>query len=265
MRDVPVRARATLPWRAVRARTWPGGWILASQRSEVIVVDRALRTLSTDVLPGWTFDPRYLDVHHRDDGLVWTAEAKDRAITLAVQGREAQLDDPFGGSAVMLFAHPDPARVIVWIAAGQDGQAAFLATDRDGAIAVDELPPRDRLPPEFVPSGDAYLAAGDDRIEVRAWPSAEVVSTVWWPVDEDDDDDDPDQLAGDEVIALPGGYAAWSSREGRLMLVDLPGAQIVDELAVAPDFQYAVRRGDDVLTVHADRTLILTSARAWVP
>lgn len=291
MHAVPVRARAELPWRAFRARPWSGGWLVGSADRELAVLDRALGTIEIVALPRrpddfgampvtvadaaglrtdrWSVDGRFLALHHRDDGTLWSAEARGGAIVLAVRDaatgralREAPLADPFGGSAVMLGPARRAADVIAWVAAGQDGQAAFLVTERDGAIAFAELPPRDRLPPELLPAGDAYLSGGDDVLELRSFPRGDEIGEIPWPIDEDD----PDPiLAGSDVIALPGGYAAWSSAEAQLYLVDLAAMWVVDELDLGPGFQYAVRGGDAILSVHADRTLVVTSAEDWVP
>ena len=208
--------------------------------------------------------------------------ATDLAITL---------EDPYGAADVSLHDHPAPGTAVVWIAAGQDGQHSLLVTDEGLGWRHARVPPDNTLPPVFTSAGDTYLAATDDRLELRNWPAAEVLDDLRWGGGDDDDEpvdrsgDEPDQ-SGSHVDVLPGGYGCWSSGNGRLYLLDLTGLYVEDELTIeghplqpvsalyptlpdeqAPctDFDYAERGPDGlILTVHANVDLAVTRAIDWV-
>ena len=197
---------------------------------------------------------------------------------------EVRLDDPFGGAAVMLWRHPDPACVVASIAAGQDGQAAYLIRDDGGVVTAREVPPRDRLPPVFTATGDAYLSGDADALEHRAWPSGDVLGEAAWSWDDDVEVDDP---AGEDLQDLGGGFASWASEHGRLYAVDLARMERVDEIVIEGHpvvplaTRYPALAGDLtpcgdlrwsapgpvglIATVHGDATLAVSRVDDWRP
>jgi len=205
-------ATTELETRAYRARAWQGGWAIGSDGSEVTVADKALQVISRldvglkpediaitpdgslIVVASWqglsardirtscsTWSIRGKFVASRAaSNWIWAAESFDDEIELTLRDREtgeavrrATIEDPFGKSAVMLFAHPNERSMVVWVAAGQNGQASYLASDDGTDLRVAEIAPRDRLPPLFLPGGETYVIGGDDILEHRRWPSGE--------------------------------------------------------------------------------------------
>lgn len=184
----------------------------------------------------------------------------------------------------MFFPCAAAGRMVVWVAAGQDGQTAYLADDDGKMITTTEITPRDRLPPVFSPTGNAYLSAGDGRLEYLAWPSGDRIMHLSWPGAENEDDNDP---SGSTIQWLPGGFATWSSENGRIYLVDLTTMAIVDEIIVAghpvrtveelyptlvgdttpcSDFEYAEPGPEGlILSVHARTQLAATRIADWSP
>jgi hypothetical protein len=258
MRVIATTATAVLPPRVAFARAWDRGWVAATDHGAMVVLDATLTVAATIDAGGpvmdvsladalivadrqalRVFDPRtgalrwrvageHLACRHAGAWL-WTAErrASDALVAVAREPasgaviREFALDDPFGGADVMLFAHPEPGAVVAWIAAGQDGQVTYAVT----AAGHRELAPRDCLPPVFVASGETYLSLVDGALEHRRHAAGAVIAAAKWP----DDADGP----GDDVQAIPGGFASWASEYGRLQIVDLATMAFVDEVVIA--------------------------------
>lgn len=304
MREIPTTATAVLPPRVAFARAWDGGWVAATDHGAVVVLDATLAAAATidaggpvaDVsLAGAlivadrqalrAFDPRtgalrwriageYLACRHAGARL-WTAarRAPDALVVVArdpASGaviREIPLDDPFGESDVMLCAHPEPGAVVAWIAAGQDGQATYAVT----AAGLRELAPRDSLPPVFTNSGETYLSMVDGALEHRRTATGAVIAAATWP----DDADGP----GDDVQAIPGGFASWASEYGRVHIVDLATMVFVDEVVIAghphrpfaagdptpsTSFHYAVPGPAGlILSVHSGGALAASRSADW--
>jgi hypothetical protein len=198
---------------------------------------------------------------------------------------EVTVPDPFGGAMVMLCDHPDDDAVVLWVAAGQDGQQSWLLTGGT-TPAAELLPADDCRPALFTPDGQALVAADDERLALLAWPGGTERGVLTWA------DADPEAAADwsdgpGEVLLLPGGLAAWTSGNGRIRTVDLATASVVDEVCLAghpvgaiaevypslagdenpcADFEFAVPgAGGTVLSVHRRRTLVLSALADWVP
>ncbi|MBK9030817.1 MAG: hypothetical protein IPL61_05660 [Myxococcales bacterium] len=267
MRTIPTLATSTLPDRAVFARPWRDGWLVATERGLVLVLDRALSrrgqvargpavvdaTLAPDdVLI--SADPRALTAveiasgrvrwHHAGaylacrarGGRLWVAEHLGATIAISVRDRatgaplRALTVAASADDVLSLTDHPDPDRIVA-ARAGADERAAFLLTDAADGLTATALGPDDHHAPVFTPAGDAYLSAGADRLVYRAWPSDDELDLLAWS--DDDDDGAPDDRAGRDLQYLPGGYATWSSAHGRLYLLDLAALAVIDELVIA--------------------------------
>jgi hypothetical protein len=323
VRTVPALATTSIDTRAFFAQSWRGGWVIATQGRHVLVVGSMLETIrrvdvgstpkgvtmsSTGAMlvaslddsltafeilqgaPKWSVRGNFLACHAFVGG-VWGAEHCGSEIEIsmrddsggAVRGA-TRIVDPFGGSHVMFLAHPNDRSIVVWVAAGQDGQTAFLATRSGSAIHAVELPPRDRLPPIFLPDGSSYLSAGDEALERFRWPGAERVDAVAWPMLAGEDGD---EQSGSDVQLLPGGFATWCSNHGRIRIIDLETGRIVDELSIdghpvrtvedlypnlrgdrtpCSDFEYATPGpGGLMLTVHGSTQLVVSAITDWSP
>lgn len=334
MRVVPTVARATLPTRALRARGSEHGWLVLTATDAVVLdralvrrgavplpqgpapedatltptgdavvlaTDRALACVGLDGVERWRVRGRFHACQLVGDEL-WAISRVDRHhVELAAHDPATgkvdltlPLEDPRADASFVLCEHPLPHTVLVWVAAGQDGQHAVLVTNEGVGLKAFPVPPDDALPPAFTPAGDAYLAADADRLELRRWPSGEVLDELPWDDRDDDDDDDGscviagehDDPAGSHVDVLPGGFGCWASSNGRLYLLDLGELYVIDELTIeghplrpvrerfprlasdlspCTDFQFAVRGPDGlILSVHADVELRVTRAVDWV-
>lgn len=194
----------------------------------------------------------------------------------------AVLPDPFGGS--MLSLRPQPTGMVLWVAAGQDGQQSWLLTETDDGIQADRLPCDDCLPPLFEPGGRWFATAEEVLVRV-SWPEGRPLGELSF--------DDVDPAAGDngdshghDVVLLPGGHAVWSSLNGRLWVVDLDAMAVVGEVTLdghpvstvaelypslddpspCGDLVYAeALPGDRVASVHRGHTLVLSDAADWLP
>ena len=134
-----------------------GDLISISAGGEVILVSTAtLRPLKRleDSLEGCQFGK---------SGELWCIARLDEN-SVAVDLREpetwrvvarTEITDPFGNSFFKIHSHPDGEHVVIWAAAGQDGQCLFWAR-RDGSqIRVDRFIDLDATtPPSFSSSGD---------------------------------------------------------------------------------------------------------------
>lgn len=312
---VPVASR-TLDERAYFARAWARGWLVVSPSGKVTLLGTRLEVVgeldggakpedvsfegllvlaseqglrAVEVPSGverWRVDGPCMACRHGRAGL-WTGSNDAQTVTVALRDaatgarkRFVEIPDIFGESAVMLFAHPDPMAVVVWVAAGQDGQATYLVEDDGVRLSATEVLPRDRLPPVYVDGGKTFLSCGDV-LELRVWPTNDVIDELAWA----DEDELPDDGPGDDVQYVPGGYATWSSLNGRLHVVDLAAMYVVGEIEIgghgvrptaelyprlhddrtpASDFQYATPGPDGlILTVHAEHQLVVTRLDDW--
>lgn len=188
--------------------------------------------------------------------------------------RAVTVPDAFGDSSVRLRHHPHADAVVLWLNAGADGQRSWLVRDDGAVLSAAHVPADDCLPALFGPGGDWLLAAGDDRIVKVSWPDGVEVSALRW-ADIEKGGDDP---AGDCLMQLPGGFVSWSTGNGRLHTIDVTTMSPVDEITLAghpvrtdtagaySDFAYAVPHPNGtVLSVHGERTLVLSAQRDWAP
>lgn len=237
----------------------------------------------------WSAHGNFIGCHAVGTSL-WTAEGHDDEIEVSLRDvvtgevtRTTRVVDPFGGSSVMFSPHPSDRSAIAWVAAGQDGQTAYLLTDTETTIEAIELAPRDCLPPIFLPDSRSYLSAGDEILEHYSWPSGERLGTVPWPTANEDEEDG----AGSDLQIIPGDYATWSSSNGRIYVVDLIEMRIVDEVTISghpvrtveelyptlrgdqtpcTDFEYAEPGPEGlILTVHTSSNLVCSRVRDWSP
>ncbi|CCH29612.1 hypothetical protein ABZ816_15310 [Actinosynnema sp. NPDC047251] len=323
-REVPVAATAVLDHRAYYGRACGAGFALVSPDGALTVVDDRLGVVRQVDLGGptgdlavsadgagwaWVVDGR-LRLGDPDDPVsvplpgeaacrwlpsgqaLWVAHGTGDHVHVEVRTPDGRVrtsvtvPDEFGGSSVMLLPHPAPDAVVLWVAAGQDGQRSWLLRD-PAAPAADPLPADDCLPALVGPDGTWLPAADDDRLVRRSWPGGACLGTLEWAEVDPDADRDGTDLPGADLVLLPGGAGSWSTGNGRLRTVDLTTMSVVDEIALAGhpvlttaqlypaladdhspcgDFAYSVRgRGTSVLTVHKDDVLVLSDLRDWTP
>jgi hypothetical protein len=326
MREIPLLAQTTLPHRADLVRRTAGGFVAVSRNGRVSVLDERLSclrqaqlgdgvrdiSLDADGRAAWLArqrlwigaldeaaavslpTPELAALRWREtDALLWTAGSTGETIQAALRDasgaalRELEFDDPYGDSVVSFIEHPDPRCIVLWLAAGQDGQRSVLLTDSGQALSVTALGTEDYLPPVFEANGGWFVATDEEELLLTSWPGAVELGRLSWVTEEPvDAGSDPDP-AGADVRILPGGYASWSSTNGRLHTVDLTTMQFTDEFVLAghpivtiaqlyprlaedhgpaTDFDQSLAGPDGaVLTVHSGATLALSELADWSP
>jgi hypothetical protein len=317
-REIPTIAEVTLDHRAYHVRTCRDGFLAVSQEGAFTVLDDKLRVTrrgdfgrpiadaSVGTQWAWIADEQ-LWLGHPDDPRpaapmsteaacrwhpsgerLWTAYGTGDEVRIGLGSPEAGIvvPDEFGSAALMMSWHPDPDCVVLWIAAGQDGQQSWLIKDTGVTLAATRLPADDCLPAQFTPDGEWLLTIDHGALTGTSWPDrVERRALVWADVDPDAERDGTD-MPGADLLVLPGGFAAWSTDCGRVRTVDLTTMTVVDEITLeghpvrtvtdihppltddspCTDFEYTLRgAGDTVISIHARNTLVLSSRHDWSP
>lgn len=325
VREVPVAATVTLDHRAYLGRPCGDGFAVVSPEGGLTVFDQRLRPVGQADLGGPVADfsvvgrawawivseqvwvggfpgaggvsaplPGESACRWLPSGqALWVAHGTGDEVRVELRTpdnrvkREATVPDEFGDSMVRLRRHPQDRTVVLWIAAGQDGQQSWLIRDDGTTLTTEHLPADDCLPAQFGPNGDWLLAADDDGLTMLSWPDRTKLRTLSWADVDPEAEADGSDMPGSCVMLLPGGFASWSTGNGRLRTIDLPTLSVVDEIALAGhpirptvelyptlendhtpcgDFAYAVPRDDGlVLSVHRQNTLVLSELRDWSP
>lgn len=323
-REIAAAATLTVDHDAHLGRVCEDGFAVVSQEGALTVLDTRLRVVRRLDLGGpvvdlsvadgrWAWvvgaqlrigDPRDTSVSAPLDGAaacrwspsgqaLWVANSTGDEVRVESRTPEGRVTravtvpDSFGDSMVRLKNHPHAHAVVLWLAAGQDGQQSWLVHDDGTVLTASHLPADDCLPALFGPDGDWLLAAGDHGVAMVSWPDrAELGALSWADIDPDAEKDGSD-TPGDCLMSLPGGFVSWSTGNGRLRTIDLATLSVVDEITLAghpvrtvadlyPNladdtspcggFTYAVPRGDGtVLSVHGRNTLVLSTLRDWSP
>ena len=167
------------------------------------------------------------------DDVLWSAlKPESDTIVLCIRNfdtrqivAQTEIPDPFGDSCVTLLSHPDGKHVVVWVAAGQDGQCLFWASRDGSAIAVHRLSDlEETTPASFNSRGDQFLVVCGAELRRYGFPGGDLVGRMRWPSDAEDNQ------IGDLVSFVDEGRAVLASNEGRLHLVDLEKMLITDEI-----------------------------------
>ena len=169
-------------------------------------------------------------------GELWSTERLDEnSVAIDVWEPETwqvlartELTDPFGNSFFKIFSHPDGAHVVIWAAAGQDGQCLFWARRHGSDITVEPFVGLEATtPPSFNRSGDRFLAVCNaDELRQYQFPQGPLLKHMHWPFD------DMDNQIGDAVVFVDPTRALLPSTTDRLYLVDLTKMAIADEICI---------------------------------
>jgi hypothetical protein len=318
-REVGVAATVTVGHRAVYGRPCGDGFAVVSAEGEMTVVDRELRVvrqfelggpvgdfavsadgttwawtledqlwIGTPDGPGRTSAPLAGEVACRwlpsQEGL-WVAVGTGAEVRVEIRepdhrvARQVTVPDRFGDAMVMLCEHPRADAVVLWVAAGQDGQESWLVTDDGTTPRARRLPADGCRPALFGPDGRWLLAADHERLTRLSWPDSTELGALSWP--------SGSEMPSGDLVLLPGGYVSWGSDNGRVRIIDLAAMAVVDEITLAghplrtiaeryptlvgdetpcTDFGYSVTGADGlVLTVHQRNTLVLSASQDWAP
>lgn len=139
--------------------------------------------------------------------------------------RQVVLSEPAPPTSFYLSAHPEYEIVVVWAAAGQDGQWVYWAYDDGDRIRVSEAPQLvETSPPEFHPSGSEFLVIREETLVRYSFPDCNEIGALQWP--------ESDHGIGYSTCYVSDRNALVSSSEGRIYLVDLGTMCISDEIYV---------------------------------
>ena len=172
---------------------------------------------------------------------------------------QAKIADPYGKSEFSFFPGRDENSVVLWAAAGQDGQCLFWASLTGSAIEVSRFKALDETsPPSFSPNGEEFLVTSECALHRYAYPQGPLKGTL---TEVDDEEDDP---IGYSVSYIDATQAVLTTMEGRLFLVDATRMTVTQEIAL-PD----TGSGDNldvVFPLSENRVaLVYTHRRSGVP
>ena len=142
---------------------------------------------------------------------------------------QSKFADPYGDCEFFIYPSPDHNSVVLWAAAGQDGQCLFWATLTGSAIAVSRFKGLDdTCPPSFSPNGEEFLVTSEGALRRYAYPKGPLKGTL---TEVGDDEDDP---IGYSVSYLDASQAVLTTIAGRLFLVDATTMTVIEEI-ILPD------------------------------
>lgn len=163
---------------------------------------------------------------------------------------KAKIADPFGDSTFLLFPHPLPNSVVVWAAAGQDGQRLFWASLDGETIQVTPFVQQDfTLPPAFSPSGKEFLIVSEGQLYRYEYPNGPLLAQM--------DQLSEDEYVGEDICYLDHRHALLTSAKGRLLVVDVVTLKVLEEVSLVGEspqpVSHFVRLADGrLLSVHRD-------------
>jgi hypothetical protein len=175
----------------------------------------------------------FLSCLYGRENLVWTcARFTPRTVVLKAWEPEswtpiaqAKVADLYGNSEFSLFAHPDKNSVVLWAAAGQDGQCLLWASLTGSAIAVTRFRSlNDTCPPSFSPDGAEFLVTSAGTLRRYAYPQGPLKGSLKAGRDEDD-------AIGNCVSYIDAAHAVVTTMGGRLLLVNLADMSVMGEVA----------------------------------
>ena len=192
------------------------------------------------------------------DGLFWTSsrftpltavlEAWD--VSKKTKIAKVKIADPFSESMFLLFPHPVPNSVVIWAAAGQDGQTLFWASLDGETIHITPFAQQDfTLPPAFSPSGKEFLIISEGKLYRYEYPNGPLLAQM--------DQLAEDEYAGEDISYLDDRHALLTSDKGRLLVVDAVELKVLEEVSLVgenpqPVSHFMKLAGGRFLSVHRD-------------
>jgi hypothetical protein len=138
-----------------------------------------------------------------------------------------EIVDPYGDSYLNLLRHPDRASVVVWMAAGQDGQCLYSARQDKGAIVAERFPHlTDTSWPSFTPSGEEFLVISSGALRRFKYPDGKLSGRMECSAD------DADDQIGYLVSYVDAGRALVQSNNRQLYLVDVETMTFEDKVNI---------------------------------
>jgi len=167
------------------------------------------------------------------DGLLWTCVIGGLVQIFEPKQWKSvarlEFEDPYGGSFVHLFPHTDDGSVVIWIAAGQDGQAIFWARHRKGKIDVEMFPElSDTAPRALNPWLEEFLVVSEGELQLYDYPRGPLKGRLVWPEEEE-------YGLAECVVYVDEDRAVVSSLDDRLFLIDVDKMRIIDPVTIATE------------------------------
>jgi hypothetical protein len=252
-RDLDVLSAFSIPQRPWHAVLFPDGSLLAVTASDGITFYSTATFEKTHDM-----NDAYQWCLFGSDGLFWTS-ARFTPLTAVLEAwdlsrktriAKVKIGDPFGDSTFLLFPHPLPNSVVIWAAAGQDGQVLFWASLDGETIQVSPFDQQDfTLPPAFSPSGKEFLIISEGQLYRYEYPNGPLLAQM--------DQLAEDEYAGENICYLDDRHALVTSAEGKLFVVDVVDMKVHDEVSLVGEdprpVSYFVRlAGERFLSVHRD-------------
>jgi len=161
---------------------------------------------------------------------------------------ETTIRDPYGDSYFWLRPHPNPNWVVMWAAAGQNGQCLFWAGLEDKGVEAIRFPDLDETTwPSFNERGDEFLVVSLGEIRRYGYPSGPLHARMQVLPGSGED------RFGDFIYYTDSRRALVSSQNSRLFLVDVENMEVEHEIAIPgheprPTFElYPRLKGDRAL------------------
>lgn len=141
--------------------------------------------------------------------------------------QQTTIEDRFWASSCSLHGTRDSSLVVLWIAAGQDGQQVIWARRRGSKFSCE---PADQLinttPPVFSPDGSSFVVLNDDSTICKyEFPAMKRIGP---PLDSENEDNP----FAESMCFLDQRHILASTGEGRVFILDTERMQIVEEVEI---------------------------------
>lgn len=94
-----------------------------------------------------------------------------------------EFKDIFSHSSCLIYEGVDKQSIVVWVAAGQDGQANYLFHLNNNKLSCQEIPFYDTLPLAFNHTKTNFVLGSEEKFSIYAYPSLEELYTYQFPED----------------------------------------------------------------------------------
>src|SRR5271165_1063425 len=180
--DLNILSAFSIPQRPSHAALSPDGSLLAITASDGITFYSTASFEKKHYM-----NDAYQSCLFGSDNVFW-ASSRFTALTSVLEAwdlskdtmiAKAMIADPFGDSTFLLFPHPLPNSVVVWAAAGQDGQMLSWVSLEGETIQVTPFVQQDfTLPPAFSPSGREFLIICEGQLYRYEYPSGPLLAQL---------------------------------------------------------------------------------------
>jgi hypothetical protein len=90
-------------------------------------------------------------------------------------------EDIYGDSSYMISAGATENDIVLWMAAGQDGQCSFFVTLKNNKLEAIQLEYEDTLPPVFNGDGSEFFISDDESLTIFGYPNMKAKKSYSFP------------------------------------------------------------------------------------